>query len=63
MSRRGSWTRRAALPPHVIASQQRRGQQLAARQRWRRGKDLIPQARQPAEQARDSHEGEDTGNL
>lgn len=38
---KGSWTRRAGLPAHVIAAQQRRGQQVAARQGKRRG-DLVP---------------------
>ncbi len=42
MARRGSWTRRGALPAHVIASQQRRGRQLAGR--GRRGRDRIPAA-------------------
>lgn len=42
MARRGSWTRRGALPAHVIASQQRRGRQPAGK--GRRGRDRFPAA-------------------
>lgn len=48
---RGSWTRRGALPAHVIASQQRRGRQLAGR--GGRGRDRIPAAVIAAGRARD----------
>jgi hypothetical protein len=49
----GSWTRRSTLQPHVVAAQQRRGQELVARggRKRKRGRAVIP-ANQPAGQAR-----------